>query len=294
MTGLITTVTRNILIVSSLMTCQLACAQSRTVEVTGGQPVEKAIEQLEAIYGVPITYEDTTTVNESQLEDVTEQVQRTPDPSHRIMRIRERTLSFTYKPLSSGSPQSGVSPETQEETAAKVADALSSVLDGYANSGGSATFSVTNEDGIFHVLATNFLNKDGKLQQLTPILDTKITIPPKERTRLGLFQEICRSLSESADVHFGEGDFPFNRGSVQAQTATTISGSDVPARTLLSQLLTELAAPISQEVSVDGPDGQRLTRNVVVWNGGPISWKLFYGPSWGYTLHIRRVILADK
>jgi hypothetical protein len=288
-----TTVTRNILLISSLALCQLAYAQSRTFEVADGQPVAKAVEIIEGIYGLPITYEDTTVVNESQLEDVTEQVQRTPDPSHRIMGIKPRTISFTCK-LPPAAPPSGGSSQTGAEAEAEVANALSSVLDGYAASGGPETFTVTKEEGIFHVVAINFLNKEGKLQQLTPILDTKITILPRQRTRLGLFQEICQSLTKATGISVGEMDFPFNGGSLQAQATTTISGSDVTARSLLGMLLAEMAAPMSRDVVVQGPNGQRLTRDMVVDKGDPLSWKLFYSPGWGYTLHIRRLTAVGR
>ena len=88
-------------------------------------------------------------------------------------------------------------------------------------------------------------------------------------------------------------DFPFNGGSLQAQAKTTISGSDVTARSLLSMLLAEMAAPMSRDVIVQGPNGQRLTRNIVD-KGSPLSWKLFYSPGWGYTLHIRRLTAAGR
>jgi hypothetical protein len=180
------------------------------------------------------------------------------------------------------------------ETETALADALSSVIDGYTNSGGPETYSVTEEDGVFHVVATNFLDKQGKLQQLTPILDTKISIIPKRRTRLDLFQEICQKLSESTDVHFGGGRFPFNEGSLQAQTVTAIAGTDVTARSLLTQLIAELAAPISRDTVVIDPDGNRFTKNRIVYEGGPLSWKLFYGPGWGYMLHIRKVTVTNQ
>jgi hypothetical protein len=209
------------------------------------------------------------------------------------MGIKPRTLSFTYK-LPPAAPPSGGSSQTEAEAEVEVADALSSVLDGYAASGGPETFTVTKEDGVFHVVATNFLNKEGKLQQLTPILDTKITIQPKQRTRLGLFQAICQSLTKATGISVEEMDFPFNGGSLQAQATTTISGSDVTARSLLGMLLAEMAAPMSRDVVVQGPNGQRLTRDMVVDKGDPLSWKLFYSPGWGYTLHIRRLTAVGR
>jgi hypothetical protein len=287
----VTAITGNILLIANLALCQLAYAQSKTVEVTEGKPIAKAVQLLEAIYGVPITYEDTMVVNDSQLEDITEKVQRSPDPSHRITGPKPITLSFTYKLPSSGPSPAGLS-QIKAENEAKVSDALVSVLDGYAAAGGSVTFSVTQEDGIFHVMATNFLNIEGKFQQMTPLLDTKISILPGQRTRGVLINEICQTLSKTAGVQVGIWDFPYN-GS-QSDTLTTISGSDVTARSLLSQLLAEMAAPISRDVSFLGPDGQRVPRNMVVWKGCPLSWGLFYSRDSGYMLSIHYVLVVSN
>ena len=128
----ITTITRGTLLLSSLALCQPACSQSKTVEVADPRPVAKAVQMIEAIYGVPIYYEDPITVHPSQLEDVTEQVQRTPDPSHRVIVQKRSTLSFTYRPPVAGPSTVSGRSRTQAETETEVADALSSVLEGYA------------------------------------------------------------------------------------------------------------------------------------------------------------------
>jgi len=294
MTRPVTMVARNTLLLSSLVLCELAYAQSKTVTVTDGRPVAKAAEQLEAIYGIPITYDDPVAVHESQLQDVTEQVQRTPDSTHRVIVQKDLTLSFEYKLPPSTLSSTGEQEQTRQETEAAVADALSSILDGYKASGGPVTFKVTEGDGIFHVVPTNFLSKEGKLEQTTPILDTKITVLPKQRSRIQLLVEIGELLSKTTGTAVGLGQFPFNLGSNQAQAITEISGSDVTARSLLSQLLAEMGAPITKEVTFDDPDGQSVTRTRVVWKGATLSWHLFYGPGWGYMLNIHGVDSVAK
>jgi hypothetical protein len=146
------------------------------------------------------------------------------------------------------------------------------------------TFKVTQEDGIFHVVPTNFVNKDGKLEQKTPILDTRITILPKQRTRIDLFGEICQSLTKSTGIPIHEGTFP--RNGPQARISTSISGSDVTARSLLSQLMAEFAAPQYSDIVVEGPDGQRRVKNLLVHEKASLTWKLLYAPGWGYALNL--------
>jgi hypothetical protein len=273
MTIPVNTAAGNILLLSSFVLCQLVYAQSKTIEITDPRPVSKAVEQVEAIYSWPITYEDPLSVHESQLQDVTEKVQRTPDSSHRVIIQRGGTLSFTYKLPSSAPLPVGEMSQDQAEAETAVAEALSSILDGYTNSGGPVSFTVTEDEGVFHVVPTNFLNKEGRIERSKPILDTKISIPQKRRTRIQLLMEICESLSKATGITVGAGNFPYNGGSIQSQSITNISGSDVAARMLLIQLLAEMDATMSDQHTS--------------WT---TSWQLLYGPGWGYMLNFHHVI----
>jgi hypothetical protein len=283
--------TRAILLSTGLGVCQSALAQTATVEITDPRPVAEAVQMLERIYGIPINYEDPIAVHESQLKDVTEEVQRTPDPSHRIIVQKSPTLSFAYKQPASLISTGGGVRQTQVDTEAAIADALSSVLQGYAVSGGPVTFTVAAEGGVFHLAPTNFLNKDGKLQQMVPVLDTKITILPKQRTAESLLNEICAALTKATGIQVRAGTVPMN---LFLRSTTAISGTDVDARTLLARLLAELSTPISQDGVFDGPDGEKLTRKREAYERAPLSWRLLYGPGWGYSLNIHPVTVANK
>lgn len=267
-------------------------SQFETVTVSDPRPVAAAVKQLEAIYEWPITYEDPMTVNDHRLEDVTEQVQRTPNPSRRVIIQKSGTLLFTYQVTPPGASEDQDPGQARRGREAAVSDALTSVLDGYAASGGPETFTVREEDGIFHVAAINFLNKEGALQESARILGTKITILPKQRTRSALFQEICRSLSKTAGILIAEGTFP--RQGSEADTPTPISGSDVTAQSLLSQLLAELSTPVYRDLTFKGSDNENVTRHQLTWNGGPISWELLYGPEWGYALNVYAISQDSK
>jgi hypothetical protein len=292
MSASVNTIAGNVLLVSSCVICQLTYAQSKTVTITDPRPVAEAVEKLENIYGWPITYEDLIVVNESRLEDVTERVQKVPDHTHPLIIQKEAAIAFTYRPPSRAvNPREEASP-AYSETEAAVAEALTSVLTGYAASGGPETFNVTEEDGIFHLVPNNFLNKEGVLQNATPILDTRITVPPKQRTRTDLFHEICQSLSKATGVHVGEGTFP-NQGS-ESDTLTEISGSNVTAHVILIKLLSELSTPVYRDLTFRGADGQMVTQHSLVWNGGPMSWEMFYSPGWGYVLNIYAVTVESK
>jgi hypothetical protein len=85
--------------------------------------------------------------------------------------------------------------------------------------------------------------------------------------------EICESLSKATGITVGAGNFPYNGGSIQSQSITNISGSDVAARMLLIQLLAEMDATMSDQHTS--------------WT---TSWQLLYGPGWGYMLNFHHVI----
>jgi hypothetical protein len=242
-------VIRIFLMTTTLAVCHITLAQTRTVEINDGRPVARAVEQLESIYGVPITYEDPIAIHESQLQDVTEQIQRTPDTSHRVIVQKSASLSFTYKL------------PTQPNQSSDLDAAITSVLDGYAASGGPVTFIVVKDDSAFHVIPLNFLNRRGDLEEMPPILDAKITITPKQRTAADLLSEICQSLSSSTGIKVDIGTNPTN---LLRLHTTTISGSDVSARSLLGRLFGELPGP-------------------------RLSWRLFYSPGWGFALNIHAI-----
>jgi hypothetical protein len=285
-------IARSTLLLSCALLCGTAYGQLKTVEVTDPRPVGKAIEVLEAVYGRAITYDDPITVNPNLLEDVTEKIQLTPDPSHRTIAQKEMTLSFSYRQPIAEAPSSHNPDQVQQDVDSAIAEALSNVIEGYAASGGSVKFDVTEADGIFHVVPANFVNLDGKLEKITPILDTKITILSKERTRLELSLEVCRALTKATGIRVAEGVFPGN--GLRAELQTTVSGTDVTARSILNRLLAELAAPISRDAVVGTADGQKVTQNEVVLERVPFSWKLFYAPGWGYALNIQRVTARAK
>ncbi|MGH6868803.1 MAG: hypothetical protein ACREDA_08040, partial [Methylocella sp.] len=86
----------------------------------------------------------------------------------------------------------------------------------------------------------------GNLEPVKPVLDTVITIEPKERTGEALLEEVLKKVSIATNTHVWIGLAP------QLRTKTAIGGSGKTARSILEQLILE----------------QR----------SGFSWVLFYGP----------------
>jgi len=288
----IDSIAKGLVLVSGLFLCQKVFCQNIEAEVKGPRPVEKAILMLEPAYGMAITYDDTLTVHPSLLEDLTDAL-RNPsaeptdtESQQRHLFQKSRAITFSYQRRSSLPSLNGDPQEFEQETRAAIRSALSSVLKGYAASGGPETFSVTEDAGGFHVFPINFLSESGELKTMAPILDTKITIVPKQRSRMELLEEICQAVTAGTGINVGVGTVSPNL----MRTATSISGTDQPVRSLLTRLMAELK-PTGVVVEANG------TKKVFILpegTDGPFSWSLLYGPGWGYALNIDHVVLKAE
>jgi hypothetical protein len=97
----------------------------------------------------------------------------------------------------------------------------------------------------------------GNLEPVKPVLDTVITIEPRERTADALIEEICNKILISTNTHVD--GVPVAMNILQAKTS--IGGSGKTARSILEQLILELGAPLSWQLFY-GPDDKRYTLNI--------------------------------
>jgi hypothetical protein len=119
---------------------------------------------------------------------------------------------------------------------------------------------VLESNGLFHVVPARFVDVSGQVWEGGPLLDTKISVLPRQRTGLELIAEVCRSVSAATGQTVVEGSIP---SGLLAGT-TLVTAADETARSVLSRFLAEL------------PDN--------------LSWRLLYDPGlqW-YVLNIRVV-----
>jgi hypothetical protein len=247
---------RHVMIAMGLMVTFLgnASASPNTVTVQDPRPVAKAIQELEKRYGWRITYEDPPYSDNSDITDVT----YTPWPGvpvqspsqlqaaqreHRRLGPKGGSLSFT---LPSADPDE--------------LGAVEALVKSYNASRGGNAFAVVQGASLLHVVPQQMTGSSGNLEPVKPILDTVMTIEPKERTAFALIEEICKKISIATNKNVVMGIVPTN---MLSQTKTSIGGSGKTARSILEQLIVETGSPLS------------------------LSWRLFYGPDvkW-YVLNI--------
>jgi hypothetical protein len=217
---------------------------SDTITVRDPRPVAKVVEALEQKYGWPITYEDPPYVHPSDIVDVTRSVRRSPSrapggllmPGHRVLIPKGGSLSIT---TSSGD---------QAESAAAVRDYVEAAVNAYNASRGGEVFAVTQGDQLIHVLPRKVTGPSGTLEPVTPILDTAITIAPRERTAFALLEEICTAIAAGTTHEVVIGITPVN---LLMNSRVSIVASNKAARSVLEELIQTLDAPLSWKVFYD-------------------------------------------
>lgn len=219
-------------------------ADAETIAVDDPRPVAKAAERLEKMYGVPITYEDPTYVNDSEVVDVTAQVRRDQQANRTVRIPRGGTLTFTYTAPASAN---GTNVAAEDRSAASLA-ALVELLHSHAALRNAKMFQVIQDNGLFHIVPTQFVNSSGQIQQMQPLLDTVVSVLPKQRNGADLVNEICQSLSIATSQSVIVGNGPW--GQLRSHT-TAITASNEPARSVVSRLFAEISLPLSWQLFYD-------------------------------------------
>jgi hypothetical protein len=231
---------RHVMLTMGLMAAFLgdASASPNTLTVQGGRPVAKAIQELEKRYGWQITYEDPPYSHYSDITDVRDidwpgvpvrspsQLQAAQQPAnHRTLVPKGGSLTFT---LSSADPDE--------------LGAVEALLKSYNESHCGFEFAAVQGAGLLHVVPRKARGLSGNLEPVKPILDTVITIEPKERTSYAMIEEICKKISIATNTNVDMATVPTN---MLIQTKTSIGGFGKTARSILEQWNLENGARLS-------------------------------------------------
>jgi hypothetical protein len=221
---------RHVMIAMGLMPAFVgnASASPNTVTVLDPRPVAAAIEELETRYGWQITYENPPYSHYSDLTDVENtnwpgvpvespsQLQAAQQPaSQRTLVPKGGSLTFT---LPSADPDE--------------LGAVEALLKSYNESHRGFEFAAVQGVGLLHVVPRQARGLSGNLEPVKPVLDTVITIEPKERTSVALLEEVFKKISIATGTHVGLGTAPAN---MFFRSKTSIGGSGRTARSILEQ-----------------------------------------------------------
>jgi hypothetical protein len=206
-----------------------------TITVQDHRPVARAIAEMERRYGWQVTYEDPPYANRSALVDITDLVQRdrTEGVGIRTLAPKEDTLVVTVPAA---------------RTAAQRFGAVELLVKNYNARSGGNMFAVLRGDKFLHVVPRHASGPSGKLESVTPILDTAITISPKARTAVALIEHICEEISLKTKQEVVLGVAPLN---LLANQKTFVSASNDTARSILEHVLAGNEARLSWRVLYD-------------------------------------------
>ncbi len=239
----------------------LASGEEKTVTVNDPRPVAAAIEKIEILYVVPITYEDPPYVHDSQISDVTEQVSRDPQSGNRVLIPKGGTLSFTYEV-----PPPNAMPEARRALAAL---AVNKMLRAYNADHHADMFTLLEGVDILHVIPLRFINAAGVPEQISPLLSTSVSFVPERAKGDYVLSALTANLSSKTGTPVLMP--PLAGRDIFSDHLTTISASNEPARSVLDRLLKEV--PIGYTSKPDQWGGTHLVR------GGSLSWELFCDPA---------------
>ena len=212
-------------------------------------------ELLEPKLGLPIDYEDPQYAFPGDIADVTASVARSPMPAgQRVLVPRGGTLGINLA--------AGLAP----------AAAIQGLLQAHSAAGGAGTFDLRQTAGRIEIVAIAAKGQDGKVVNITPVLDTPITVPPQQWTGSELVEFVCQAVSQASGTTVSSGMVPTN---LLNQSTFTLEASNEPARSVLLRAFAALQ--YTQPVPMGIPQ---------------LSWQLFYAPDDKYyalNIHIVKV-----
>ena len=229
---------RHVMIAMGLMAAFLcnASASPNTVTVQSGRPVAEAIQELEKRYGWQITYEDPPYVHYGDITDVTD----TDWPGTEVRSLSQlQTVQRNNRTLV---PKGGNLTFTLPSVDPDELVAVEALLKSYNESHRGFEFAVVRGAGLLHVVPRKATGLSGNLEPVKPVLDTVITIEPRERTSEALIEEICNKISIATNTHVEMGTIPIN---LLIRTKTSVGGSGRSARSILEQWILERRAGLS-------------------------------------------------
>lgn len=195
------------------------------------RPLAQATSAVREEYGWIVDYEDPPYVSDSELADDTSPIWRVGHPNQRgVRRVAGGAFQSEYQEGSAVANSEG------EEAI------LRKIVSEYNQSGNPGKFIVRAEgEGRFAIIGSSVKNKDGKDEDVTPILDTAISIPAVQRSADATIELILRELSGKGGRKVVLATAPAN---LLMQSQVSVGGENLPARTLLLQTLNATKRPV--------------------------------------------------
>lgn len=175
-------------------------AAQNTVELSvmeGGRNVGMAVDELQKRYGYIITYEDPVRVYADDLADFAERDRKDfykypPGKAPKLIAANDPSLTLNI-------------PASPTITTQQMAAVLNQLIQAQAATGRGAHFRVQQISDLFHVIPTEVRDRNGNWVPQTPILDTVISLPTKNRSETEMIGDICNAVNAVSPVRINRG-----------------------------------------------------------------------------------------
>ena len=124
-----------------------------------------------------------------------------------------------------------------------------------------AHFRVEQDGDVFHIIPTEVRDAKGNWAAYTPLFDTRISIPTKERSLLETVEAVCSALETANHIPVRLLVYPLN---TLHYTNSTAGANDEVARTALTRTLTGLDRKLTWRVFYDIPMNSYLLSIIFV------------------------------
>ena len=191
------------------------------------RPLQVAVDFLRLKYGWKIDYEEPP--------DIAELIEAGNSKWFTTQQIKPRPGTLM---MAGGSFQSEYAESLAKPTAADgEKQILEKIVADYNRSGNPGKYAVRQEsNNRFAIVGVSLKDKDGQDKDVVPILDTPISIPAERRSGWDTIELILSELSKKTGTsvkYFGMAD----NGLIQSRVV--VGGENIPARTLLLQVIGE-------------------------------------------------------
>lgn len=219
---------------------------SATVKANSTAPLGEAVFALNKEYGWVVDYEDPPYAG----ADLT--IRPSPvagGPPDKI--VAGGAFQSTYRETPHMWDSDAIEPEVLGDLRARELEVLRKIVSDYNASGNPGKFTVRQlPDGNFDVVGVATRDNSGAEVAITPILDTRVSVPVAPQTLDATLDAIWGALSGRIGGGLGGGYPPMG-------FTITVGGSNVPARDLLMQVVQQLGGNWAWELGYDTRPKQR-------------------------------------
>ncbi|SRR6266498_1579270 len=204
---------------------------SATLKVNDPRPLNQAISTLNEEYGWTIDYEDPPYMSDVELIDITDPKRRAANPNDRVTIPAGDGFQFDYD-------EDQLIAQPEREVAL-----LHTMVAAYNRSGNPGRFVVREEEkGRYTIIGSIIKNHAGQDQDISPVLDTQISIPVENRVAIDTLQLILKELSAKSNTKVAIGSVPAN---LLFNTRVTVGGANASARSLILRTFNATGRPLT-------------------------------------------------